>query len=100
MIALFRKYRIARSKPILIPKIVLETIVILFLILVAGLLGNYIAVIATRQIDNDRTRFVVGIFVGLLVGITVGVFVHKIWQKLLPLFSNSDLGNNDINANL
>ena len=55
---------------------------ILLAILLAAIAGNYIAIVATRQIDNAVTRFIAGILIGLLVGIAIGVFMHRQWQKL------------------
>jgi len=57
--------------------------------LIAALLGNYIAELATRQIENDLRRFIAGIFIGLLVGICVGLFVKHTWERLLLLSSKT-----------
>ncbi len=58
---------------------------ILFAVFLAAVLGNYIARIATRQINNALTIYIVGIFIGLLIGMLVGVYFKRGWDKLLLL---------------
>jgi hypothetical protein len=50
--------------------------------LLAGVLGRYIAGIATRQIDSVLIKVLAGITEGLLVGIGIGTFTRKTWGRL------------------
>lgn len=81
MSTLFIKQSILDLKSILTRKKLFEITVILVAILLAGLLGHYIAGIATRQIASALTKFIVSILIGLLVGLSVGVFVHRLWNR-------------------
>jgi uncharacterized membrane protein YraQ (UPF0718 family) len=51
----------------------------------AAWIGNRIALLATRQIDNTITRFLAIILVGLLIGVIVGTLVKKTWNSLLKI---------------
>ena len=51
----------------------------------AGLLGRYIAEIATEQIGNNLTKLIAGIVIGLLVGLGVGVLMKRTWGRLVKL---------------
>jgi len=84
------------SKIIFIHRTFLEITVILFTILLAGFLGNYIALLVTRQITNMLTRFIVGIIIGLLVGIGVGILIKRTWEKIQLLFRKWDHSKNTI----
>ena len=81
----YRQGKIRRS--IFIRNVILEMTSILLAMLLAGLLGRYMAEIATRQIDNDLTRVIAGIMVGLLVGMGVGTFVRKTWGRFAKIDS-------------
>ena len=81
----YRQGKIRRS--IFIRNVILEMTSILLAMLLAGLLGRYMAGIATRQIDNDLTRVVAGIMVGLLVGMGVGTFARKTWGRFAKIDS-------------
>lgn len=52
---------------------------ILLALIVAALLGRYIAAIATEQIGNDLIKLIAGIIIGLLIGLAVGILVKKAW---------------------
>ena len=81
----YRQGKITRG--IFIRNVILEMTSILLAMLLAGLLGRYMAEIATRQIDNDLTRVIAGIMVGLLVGMGVGTFVRKTWGRFAKIDS-------------
>lgn len=49
----------------------------------AVVLGNYIALMATRSIDDILLRFAAGVFVGLLIGIAIGTIVRKLWSRFV-----------------
>ncbi len=85
MATLFRKQSISDLMTILARKTLFEITVIFVSILLAGLLGNYIAEIATRQIINELTKLIVSIFIGLLVGLSVGVLVNRLWNGFQKL---------------
>ena len=65
---------------------------ILFAMLLAAFLGNYIAQLSTSHIDNGMVKFIAGILVGLLVGMAVGFLVKRTWEKFSPLFSKTKSG--------
>jgi len=70
------------SRTVCVRKIVVDTVGILLAILLASLLGKYVAGIATQQIGNDLTKFIAGILIGLLAGISVGILVRQIWGRV------------------
>lgn len=49
----------------------------------AVVLGNSIALMATKSIDDILLRFAAGVFVGLLIGIVIGTVVRKLWSRFL-----------------
>lgn len=63
--------------------VALEISGILLAMLCAAYLGNYVALLATRSIDDTLLRFAAGVFVGLLVGIAVGAVIRKFWSQFL-----------------
>jgi len=66
--------------------VALEISGILLAMICAAFIGNYIALIATRSIEDVLIRFAAGIFVGLLVGMVIGSAIKKVWgQFLKPL---------------
>jgi uncharacterized protein YacL len=76
----YRQGKIARR--VFIRNVLLEGTGILLAMLLAGLLGRYMAAIATRQIDNGLVRVIAGIVVGMLVGMGVGTFARKTWGRV------------------
>ena len=81
----YRQGNIGRST--FIRNSVLEIIGILLAMLLAGLLGRYMAALATRQINDDLIRVVAGIVVGLLAGMGVGTVARKTWGRLAKVSS-------------
>jgi len=79
----YRQGKIRRS--IFIRNVLLEGTGILLAMALAGLLGRYVAEVATRQIDSELTRVVAGIMVGLLVGMGVGTFARKTWGRFAKI---------------
>jgi hypothetical protein len=77
----YRQGRIRHT--VFIRNAVLEITGILFAMVLAGLLGRYIAQIATQQMDNDLIRVIAGITIGLLVGIGIGFVVKQTWCRLV-----------------
>jgi uncharacterized membrane protein required for colicin V production len=69
--------------------VLIETAGLLLAMVLAGLLGRYIAQIATQQISNDQIRIAAGIATGLLVGIGVGVLM----QRMSGLFMKTSTEN-------
>jgi uncharacterized membrane protein required for colicin V production len=88
MINLFRKRSTVNSRSIRKRTIFLEITGILLAITLAGLLGRFIAEIATRHISNDLTKLIVGISIGLLVGIVVGVFIKRASSHLVKTLAS------------
>lgn len=82
MISKFKKYPIASTKKSTAGKKLLEFLGILAAVILAAILGNYVARIATSQMDNVLTIYIVGIFIGLLIGILVGTYFKRGWSKL------------------
>jgi hypothetical protein len=56
-------------------------------VVLAGLLGGYVAGLLIRPISNDVWRLMAMILTGLLVGMGVGVFVNRAWGRLLKISS-------------
>jgi len=84
---IFEKHREAYrqgniTRAIFVRNILFEIFGILLAMTLAGLLGGYIAQIATDQITNDLTKLIAGVVIGLLAGIGVGFIVSRIWGKL------------------
>jgi len=78
---LFREKPTSRLKLVL--NVLLEIMGILLAMVLAGLLGRYIAQLGTAQISNDLTKMVAGIMIGLLAGMGVGILVTRTWGKLV-----------------
>ena len=68
---------------VFIRNVALEIGGVLLATVCAVVLGNYIALIATRSIDEILLRFAAGVFVGLLIGIATGTLVRKFWNRFL-----------------
>jgi hypothetical protein len=49
----------------------------------AGLLGRYIADFVTPPIQHDLAKFMAGIAIGLLSGILMGMLVSRTWGRLV-----------------
>jgi hypothetical protein len=79
----FRKGQIPRV--IFIRNAVLEITGSGLIMLSAGLLGRYIAGIATQPIGDDLVRVIAGIVVGMVVGIGVGVLAKKMLRRLIEV---------------
>jgi hypothetical protein len=89
-ITLIRKHRESYlqgqiSRIVYIRNVIFEIIGVLIAMILAAWIGNHIALLATRQIDNTLTRFVAVILIGLFVGISVGTLVKKTWNGLLKI---------------
>jgi hypothetical protein len=65
----------------------LDVFGILLAMVLAVLLGSYIAGTVTRPISNDSIRLFAGIIVGLLVGLGVGLSVNWAWRRLVKTSS-------------
>jgi hypothetical protein len=58
---------------------------ILLAVVLAALLGRYIAAMATEQISHDLIKLIAGIVIGLLIGLTVGIVVKHAWERLVKI---------------
>jgi hypothetical protein len=70
------------TRRVFLRNVLLECTGIVLAMLLAGVLGRYMAGIATRQIRDDLIRVSAGIMVGLLVGMGVGTCARKTWGQL------------------
>ena len=91
-LAVFEKHKEAYhqgkiTRGVFIRNSVLEITGIILAMALAGLLGRYIATIATRQINDGLIRVIAGILVGLLVGMGVGAVAGKTWGRLAKVSS-------------
>ena len=70
------------SRKVYIRNILFDITGLLVALILAVLLGRYIAGIATEQIGNDLIKMIAGIMIGLLIGIAVGTMVKNTWKRL------------------
>ena len=56
---------------------------LLLAMVLAGLLGRFIAQIATQHISNDLIKLAAGIATGLLVGVGVGVLMQHLSGRFM-----------------
>src|SRR3990170_1673084 len=68
---------------VFVRNVLIETAGLLFAMVLAGLLGRFIAQIMTQHISNDQIRIAAGIATGLLVGIGVGVVMQRISGRFM-----------------
>jgi hypothetical protein len=78
------------SRTIFVRNVSLEILGILLAMILASVLGRYVAEVATRQIDNDLTKVFAGVLVALLVGVAVGVLIKRTWNGLQRVATRSD----------
>jgi len=82
-----KQMKLYREKPTsrvkLACNVLFESMGVLFVMALAGLLGRYIAQMGTGQISNDLTKLIVGIVIGLLAGMSVGFLVKRTWEQLV-----------------
>ena len=64
---------------------VLEILGILLAMTLAGLLGKYLAQVATAQISHSLIRVVLGILIGMLVGVCIESLMKRFWGYLVKL---------------
>lgn len=86
--SVFKKHRDAYhqgkiTRGVFMRNVFLEIFCILFTMTLAGLLGRYIAEVATAQITNDIARLIAGILIGLLAGVCIAILVKRTWGWLL-----------------
>src|SRR5688572_4175566 len=85
--AVQKQMQLFREKPTsqfkLVLNVLLEIMGILLAMVLAGLLGRYIAQLGTAQISNDLTKLTAGIVIGLLAGMGIGILVTRTWGKLV-----------------
>ena len=86
-IQLFREKPTGRFRLVL--NVLLEIMGILLAMVLAGLLGRYIAQLGTAQISSHLTKMVAGIMISLLAGMGMGILVTRTWGKLVKTFAES-----------
>jgi uncharacterized protein YacL len=69
--------------------VLFEVMGVLLAMVLAGLLGRYIAQTGTAQISNDLTKLIAGIVIALLAGMGVGFLVKRTWGRLVKTSSES-----------
>lgn len=79
----YRNDKITRL--VFIRKAALEIGGTLTIMLLAGLLGRYVAVVATQSIGDDILRVIAGLAVAVLVGIGVGFPAKKMLRRLVEV---------------
>ena len=79
----YRKGEITQS--VFIRNAVLEISGTFLIMLLAGILGRYVAEFATQQIGNDLIRIIAGIVVGLIVGLGIGFLAKKTLRRLVEV---------------
>ena len=88
--SIFKKHRGAYlqgkiTRALIVRNTLLEIFGILLEMTLAGLLGRYIAQIATQQISNELTKLLAGIVIGLLVGVGIGLLVKRVWRSFVKI---------------
>jgi len=68
---------------VFVRNVLIEITGFLLALILAGLLGQYVARVATQAISNDLIKLVAGIATGLLVGIGVGTLLHRTWGRFM-----------------
>jgi hypothetical protein len=68
---------------------VFEVAGILLAVIMAGVLGRYLAGIAAGQIPNDSTRLIVGIMIGFVGGIAIGMLMNWASSRLVGTSSQN-----------
>ena len=63
--------------------VLFEIMGVLLAMVLAGLLGRYIAQIGTAQVSNDLTKLIAGFLIALLAGMGVGILVKHTWERLV-----------------
>jgi uncharacterized protein YacL len=87
-LTIFEKHRQAYlegkiSRAVCTRYILFDVTGILLALVIAGLLGRYIAEMATEQISNDLAKLAAGIIVGLLIGLVVGILIKQLWGRFV-----------------
>ena len=62
---------------------IIEIIGILLALILAALIGKYLAVLGTRQIDHEIARLITGLVIGLLAGAVIGALVKGISNRMV-----------------
>jgi hypothetical protein len=73
------------SRGVCVRNILFDVTGILLALLLAGVLGRYIAELAARQISHEFTKLIVGVIVGLLIGIAIGIFVQQSLRRFIKV---------------
>lgn len=71
------------SRAIFFRNSLIEIIGILLALILAALIGKYLAVLGTRQIDDEIVRLIAGLLIGLLAGAAIGALVKGISNRMV-----------------
>ena len=90
IVFIFRKHKEAFlqgkvSHGVFVRNTFLEIFGILLAMTLAGLLGRYIAQIATQQISNELTKLLAGVLLGLLAGVGIGLLLKRVWGSFVKI---------------
>lgn len=88
IVSIFKKHRQAyleskTTRSVFARNVSIEILGILLAMVVAGLLGRYLAQITTAQIANEFTKLIAGIFIGLLAGTGIGILTTRTLGRIL-----------------
>jgi hypothetical protein len=61
----------------------IEIIGFLLALILAALIGKYLAVLGTRQIDHENARLLAGLVIGLLAGAVIGALVKGVSNRMV-----------------
>ena len=62
---------------------------ILIAMVLAGMVGKYIAQISTAQISSELTKLIAGIVISLLAGMSIGILVNRTWGEFVKTSAES-----------
>ncbi len=66
---------------------VLEIVMLISTVVLAALLGNYVAGVTTRQMPNLPSKLVTDTLIGLGVGISTSISIRYIWVRMQLIFT-------------
>ena len=71
------------SRAIFLRNSLTKIIGILLALILAALIGKYLAVLGTRQIDSEIARLIAGLVIGLLAGAAIGALVKGVSSRMV-----------------
>jgi hypothetical protein len=71
------------SRAIFFRNSLIEIIGIFLALILAALIGKYLAVLGTQQIDHEIVRLIAGLVIGLLAGAVIGALVKGVSNRMV-----------------